>query len=77
MTLISSSSMSACRQTNSIAGVERLRVAPAAAHLEQAEHALVPADRDADLLGRGLDAEDQHGVRRATRPLARSAPPSG
>ena len=60
ITLISESSTSACWHTNSIAGVERLGVAPAAAHLEQPEHALVPADRDAHLLGGGLDAEDQH-----------------
>ena len=57
---ISARSIWACWQTKAIAGVERLRVAPAAAHLEQAEHALVPADRHAHLRGGRLDAEDQH-----------------
>ena len=50
---------------------EDLGVAPAAGHLEQGDHALVPAERHADLLGRRLDAEDQHGGRsrrRAARP---------
>ena len=41
-------------------GHQRLGVAAAAAHLEHGQHALVPADRHADLLGGRLDAEDQH-----------------
>ena len=36
-----------------------LGVAPATPDLEQGDHALVPADRHADLLGRRLDPEDQ------------------
>ena len=52
--------MSACLQTNSIAGDQRLGVAPTAADLEHRQHALVTADGHADLFGRGLDAEDQH-----------------
>ena len=37
-----------------------LGVAAAAPDLEQGDDALVPAERHADLLGRRLDAEDQH-----------------
>ena len=46
---------------------ERLGVAPAAATSNSAMHALVAADRDADLLGRRLDAQDQHGPLRIDR----------
>ena len=48
--------------------------------LEQGDHALVPADGHAHLLGRGLDAEDQHGARHgASAPLEDrpNAPPTG
>jgi hypothetical protein len=37
-----------------------LGVPPAADDLERGDDPLVPAEGDADLLGRGLDAEDQH-----------------
>jgi hypothetical protein len=39
---------------------ERLGVAASLRRVERPEHALVPADRRAHLLRRGLDAEDQH-----------------
>ena len=39
---------------------ERLGVTPIARRLEERDHALVPADGAADLMGRRLDAEDEH-----------------
>ena len=64
--------MSAWAQTNSIGRREDLGVAPAAGHLEQGDDALVAAEGHADLLGRRLDAEDQH-ARLTTQPAPTSA----
>ena len=60
--------MSACRHTNSIAGVRISAWRRPRVDLERRDHALVAADRDADLLGRGLDAEDQHRYASSARP---------
>ena len=57
----SSSPMSAWAQTKSIAGVRISAWRRPRADLEQGDDALVAAEGDADLLGRRLDAEDQHG----------------
>ena len=52
-----------------MAGVSDLGVALAPGRVRRREHALVAADRAADLGGGRLDAEDQHGVhRRPGRP---------
>ena len=79
---ISPSSMSDCRHTNSIAGVSVSAWRRPLGDLERGDHALVAADRDADLLGRGLDAQDQHAAqhgRSASERLhgARRSGPSG
>ena len=70
--------MSAWAQTKSIAGARVSAWRRPRADLEQADHALVPAERHADLLGGRLDAEDQHARRLSTTPCRsdRSAPSS-